>query len=345
MPVRIHFLNVGHGDCTIIEHHSGRVTMIDINNGDDYDADTLRELRSQYPYFSLAPYFGQSFSYGSLLDALMSDKERLKKGGYNIDLTNPIEYYQKHIGAKPIFRYIQSHPDLDHMRGLVALRQAGIRIENFWDTAHTKKIDVFTRDGDEAEWREYQRLSSGNGGAKVLQVNSGDKRPFFNQDGPGVDGGDHLHVLAPTPSICAHANSCADHNAHSYVLWMHHAGRIVIFGGDATDHVWTDIAKCGARLKCDILKASHHGRDSGFHLEAVKHMKPKHVLVSVGSKPDTDSTHKYRGHCDYIHTTREYGNIVFTISDDGTITSDPIHSKLATSVFSLSPFNPFLIHS
>jgi competence protein ComEC len=30
--LRIHFLNVGHGDCTIISHPSGRLTMIDINN-------------------------------------------------------------------------------------------------------------------------------------------------------------------------------------------------------------------------------------------------------------------------------------------------------------------------
>ena len=125
---------------------------------------------------------------------------------------------------------------------------------------------------------------------------------------------------------------------------MQHAGKVVIFGGDATDHVWNDVTQLfGVHLKCDLLKASHHGRDSGFHLEAVKHMKPKHAVVSVGSKPDTDSTHKYRGHCDYIHTTREYGDIVFTISDDGTITSDPIHNKLATQIFSLLPFDPSLI--
>ena len=30
---RIHFLNVNEGDCTIIEHESGRITMIDICAG------------------------------------------------------------------------------------------------------------------------------------------------------------------------------------------------------------------------------------------------------------------------------------------------------------------------
>ena len=27
---KIHFLNVGHGDCTVIEHNNGNLTVIDI---------------------------------------------------------------------------------------------------------------------------------------------------------------------------------------------------------------------------------------------------------------------------------------------------------------------------
>jgi hypothetical protein len=42
--LRVHFLNVGHGDCTIISHPSGRLTMIDINNSQDYDDETFQEL-------------------------------------------------------------------------------------------------------------------------------------------------------------------------------------------------------------------------------------------------------------------------------------------------------------
>ncbi|HZS16312.1 MAG TPA: hypothetical protein VFA51_00095 [Candidatus Udaeobacter sp.] len=44
---RIHFLNVGHGDCTIIEHASGHITMVDINNSDSLDEDTRRELAEE----------------------------------------------------------------------------------------------------------------------------------------------------------------------------------------------------------------------------------------------------------------------------------------------------------
>ena len=45
--LRVHFLNVGHGDCTIIKHHSGRLTMIDINNSQDYDSATFNDIWSE----------------------------------------------------------------------------------------------------------------------------------------------------------------------------------------------------------------------------------------------------------------------------------------------------------
>lgn len=47
--MKVHFLNVGHGDCTIIEHESGHITMIDINNAISTDNDTVNELMQYYP--------------------------------------------------------------------------------------------------------------------------------------------------------------------------------------------------------------------------------------------------------------------------------------------------------
>ncbi len=70
--LRVHFLNVGHGDCTIISHHSGRLTMVDINNSQDYDSDSFNEVlaeiqRSANP---LTSAFGGGHGFGgSLLTA------------------------------------------------------------------------------------------------------------------------------------------------------------------------------------------------------------------------------------------------------------------------------------
>ena len=43
----IHFLNVKEGDCNIIQHDSGRVSVIDVSNGND-DNDVLFESVGNY---------------------------------------------------------------------------------------------------------------------------------------------------------------------------------------------------------------------------------------------------------------------------------------------------------
>ncbi|MDJ0728679.1 MAG: hypothetical protein QNJ33_01680 [Crocosphaera sp.] len=49
--LKVHFLNVGHGDCTIIEHSNGNLTVIDINNAKNLDITTQQEL-SLFSQFS-----------------------------------------------------------------------------------------------------------------------------------------------------------------------------------------------------------------------------------------------------------------------------------------------------
>jgi beta-lactamase superfamily II metal-dependent hydrolase len=73
----------------------------------------------------------------------------------------------------------------------------------------------------------------------------------------------------------------------------------------------------GNHLKSDFLKASHHGRDSGYHLAAVQRIAPSLTFVSVGRKPNTDASNKYRQQCLRVASTRYHGNIKLEIYDDG----------------------------
>jgi competence protein ComEC len=86
---RVHFLTVGEGDCTIIEHNSGRVTMIDICGGNEI-----------------------------ILKAEAKRFEALERPRGNFAMckrpTNPVEYLRVH-GIKRIFRFILTHPDMDHL--------------------------------------------------------------------------------------------------------------------------------------------------------------------------------------------------------------------------------------
>jgi competence protein ComEC len=40
----------------------------------------------------------------------------------------------------------------------------------------------------------------------------------------------------------------------------------------------------GVSLKTDFMSASHHGRDSGYYLPALKLIAPLVIVVSVGPK-------------------------------------------------------------
>ncbi|MEO3432377.1 hypothetical protein [Inquilinus sp. CAU 1745] len=303
MPVRVHFLNVGHGDCTVVEHASGNITLIDLNNGSDLDPESVAEI---------AETFGTQLRWDLLAAPV---RQQLFEGGYDVPLTNPIEFLHNTYPGRPIFRYVQTHPDLDHMRGISALN-CGFRIINFWDTAHTKMPDL--QDWDQEDWGAYQGLRAGAGGwVRVMRLNRGARAPYYNSD-DNMGLGDGLDILSPFPELTAWANGRGDSNELSYVLRLSHAGRSVILGGDAGEMAWTQmVAAYGNALKCDVLKASHHGRGSGYHMEAVRHMKPLLTVVSVGRKPDTDATSKYRRFSGQVASTRWSGEITLTIADDG----------------------------
>ncbi len=114
MP-RIHFLNVKQGACSIIEHISDRVTMIDVCNARlvDRQADLVRDL------------------------AAASEKGILGNFNQKSYPVNPIAYMNRH-GISNIFRFILSRPDMDHMDGIQQVfEQSGP--DNFWDTRTTSR--------------------------------------------------------------------------------------------------------------------------------------------------------------------------------------------------------------
>ncbi len=354
----IHFLNVGHGDCTIIEHPSGRITMIDINCGDELDPTSRSEIlehcrsdRSPFtdaikimiaqrqqslgsliagPQFAgtasgidfgfVRENFGSPFARSSALaEALLrrSPAQRLRDAGYEIALTNPVEFLQRTYPGRPIFRYIQTHPDLDHMRGLVAIRDSAIPIINFWDTNH-HKVPEFRSDSDRAEWQRYRLIRSGGLGVKCLRLYQGAAGPLWFSDNPfGLDH-DGIEILSPTPLIESWANATENSNNLSYVLRVSYAGRRIILGGDAEGAVWTLLAEqLGYGLNCDVLKASHHGRESGYSLDALRLMRPTYTVVSVGKKPETDASNKYRAYSDRVWSTRWYGDLTLRVLPNG----------------------------
>jgi beta-lactamase superfamily II metal-dependent hydrolase len=193
MSLTIHFLNVGKGNCAILDFPSGDLTMIDIDNS------------------------------------------RLDGDG---ELTDPVAYLKREFPNRSLFRFILTHPDMDHMSGLHELSQT-VAIGNFWDTENTKSFpdsDWENSPYDRKDWETYQRLRVSAENPRCLRLLQGQTSDCcWTRDG--------VKILSPTTKLVRLGNEGDDpeYNHLSYVLRVQHADRTILFGGDATVEAWNEI--------------------------------------------------------------------------------------------------------
>lgn len=259
MPV-IHFLNVKEGDCSIIEHMSGHITVIDVCNA------------------------GQRNIVAEATDSVLAKLEEGVLGNFNQKKypVNPVSYLEDRA-IDSVFRFVLTHPDMDHLDGIKYFFETFSPI-NFWDTDNTKEND-FSEDNykyDEDDWDFYTSLRDckPTGDPKRLVLHSGANGKYFNQNEDGDGGGDGLHILAPTKELVSDANDCSDFNDCSYVLLYKTKEFKIVFGGDSHDQTWDHILEEHPNLvaNIDLLIAPHHGRDSGRSYDFLDVLKPKLTL-------------------------------------------------------------------
>ena len=244
----IHFMNVNEGDCSLIQHPSGHITVIDISNGT-----------------TIMPFFESA------------------SGNHNQKNfpVNPIKYI-KSLNIKTIFRFVLTHPDMDHMDGIKTLFET-FNVINFWDTANTKIVDDNSSWGkyNEADWKFYQKIRNSIISPNTLNLYANDKGKFFNKDENGNPGADGLHILAPTVDLVSIANDTKHYNDCSYViLYRTGKGKKVIFAGDSAELTWNYILEHHRNevTDVDLLIAPHHGRKSGGNDDYLDILNPKLTL-------------------------------------------------------------------
>ena len=293
MPT-VHFLNVGAGDAIIIEHGSNHATMIDICSGN------LVEKRTE--------------SLASLLE------ESLKGNFQMCDKpTNPISYLKK-IGRTSLFRFILSHPDMDHLNGFKALREQ-IGFANFWDSGVRREKPEFGEGSpySEDDWDEYVAVRDGNRqGITVVTPKAGASFQFANKKEDGSAGGDGLYIASPDQARVDEVNENADLNGGSYIIAYHTAGGRIIFPGDAHDHGWEHATTHYPNYvnDCSILIAPHHGRDSDRSFDFLDKIKPK--LALFGCAPSQHLAYgAFSSRNIPIITNNQAGNVILDADNHG----------------------------
>jgi competence protein ComEC len=289
----VHFLNVAPGDCTIIRHASGRVSMIDICDG-NIDERVVKADLAESRRTNPRGNFGMC--------------------GYP---TNPIRYLQS-LGIERIWRFILTHPDMDHMDGLSALVDT-IGIDNFWHAGVDREPPDFEAGPyDEADWDRYMKLRAGNEPeTTTLRKLAGARFKLANRNAEGNSGGDALSILSPNDVLVAAASADGDLNDGSYVLLYRSAGGRVLVPGDAHDATWEYVLTHYASdvANCSVMIAPHHGRDSDRSFEFLDEIKPKLTLFGCASSEHLAYGAWNSRKLDFI-TSNQAGNVVLEINNE-----------------------------
>ena len=298
----IHFLNVGEGDCTLIQHDSKRNTVIDICNGNSKNTENAEE---QHNYKAVTNNTNGNYKQSE-------------------HLVNPITYFHN-IGIKKIFRFICTHPDMDHLDGIEMLENE-FRFNNFWDTKNNKESTV--KDGGrykKSDWDFYTKMRKSPD--RRIYYHGSKLKYFAEDDNPLFPNGDGFYILAPTVEEVTEANNKQSdtYNDCSYILLLTANKRKILFGGDSEQAAWKRILSDN-KLKnmitnIDVLIAPHHGRISGGDNDNqfLNVLNPKLTLLGIANS-------KYLNYkaCKEISglgiiTNNQAGNIILDINDNAEI--------------------------
>lgn len=282
----VHFLNVKDGDCSIIQHSSGRVSMIDICNGNpgkQYVKDSQDSIRN-------------------ILESLQGNRNQKNHP------VNPIDYL-KSFGIKSIFRFILTHPDMDHMDGIKRLFSE-FEVNCFWDTANNKKMSKGDfRSYDEKDWIYYQQIRKTAKNYYADSVNC-----YYNADNRNGEGdGDFLQILCPTQELIKDVNQHGDYNNCSYVILYNESNRKILFCGDGEEKEWNILLKKYPKTlkNIDVLIAPHHGRKSGGNDCYLDILNPKLTLFGNAKSEFLNYNDWYRRNLMYF-TNNQGGTFILS---------------------------------
>ena len=203
----------------------------------------------------------------SIIDCCMNEEDR----------RGIMEELKYQSGDKTIKRFISTHPDDDHIRGLEYLNQ-NMPIQNFYcvknKATKSHETDDFNqycslRDSDKAHYlkRGCGRNQMGEAGIQILWPDTG------NQN----------YVMAERVRLVAlvqAARGGSPNNISPIIQYSLEGGARVLWMGDLETDFMEKIGTPPSLGKIDVLFAPHHGRDSGKIPESwLRAMDPKVIVI------------------------------------------------------------------
>ena len=182
---------------------------------------------------------------------------------------------------KTITRFISTHPDQDHLTGLVALDDH-IDILNFYVVNNSA-----TKEDETGDFKRYKKLRDGD---KAFHIFRDCKRRWMNQSNE-ERGGSGINIHWPITSNKHFKKALEDagdgkspNNISPVITYSLKDGVDMAWFGDLETDFMEQIKDEISWPDVDILFAPHHGRDSGKIPKSIlEEMDPK--IVVVGEAP------------------------------------------------------------
>lgn len=204
-------------------------------------------------------------------------------------------------GQKTIARFISTHPDDDHLRGIESL-VAKVGIENFYVVKN-----LATKEDETDSFKKYCELRDSD---KAFHITKGCKRKWMNQDDDERKQSG-IQILWPDPNnkhfkaaLKDAENGESPNNISAVIQYSLDAGANVLWMGDLETAFMEAIEKDIQLPEVTLLFAPHHGRRSGrIPSSMLVKMSPK--IIIVGEAPS-----------EHLHYYGEYNTITQNMAGD-----------------------------
>lgn len=211
--------------------------------------------------------------------------------------------------GKGVRRFISTHPDQDHLSGLLELDEH-LPITNFYCVKNKT-----TKSPSTADFDRYVKFRDG---ANAFHVHKGCSRKWMNVS-DNTRGSAGLNILRPVSDNPNHlsalkdaANGLSPNNISCIVQYKMKAGASVLWMGDLETDFMEKIESNIALKKVNILFAPHHGRASGKVPDSwLKKLDPD--LIVIGEAPSQHLNY-YSGYNTITQNTT--GDILFDLVND-----------------------------
>ena len=196
--------------------------------------------------------------------------------------------YLKAQGVNRLDYVVATHPDADHIGGLIAVLNS-ISIKEFIDSGkvHTSQT--------------YEEM--------LTLIRDKNIRFTVPNIGHEFDLGDNLNV-----EVIAADENASDNNDASIVLRVAYQNISFLLMGDADHGMERELLQKGTDVQATILKAGHHGSNTSSSPEFVKAVGPLATVLSYGQ--DNKYGHP---HAEVIDVLQQINSDIYSTAEAGTI--------------------------